>query len=125
VKTRYLRPLNELGDDGTIVLRGGPLESLLLLTDAARSLAVYGVGSISVLAPIDITVDELLQRPPLIRFAFVTVMTVGALRAIGLNVVPTGRDRHHYSIDLPALSEDVERLISAPHRATANPYYEW
>jgi hypothetical protein len=92
MKQRYMRPDAALDDDATIVLRGGELEVGLLRVDALRNFEVYNVYGISVFAVLDATIDELAQVAPLVRFAKLTVVRVGDLRAAGLRLDPTGRN---------------------------------
>ena len=71
-----------------------------------------------------VTIDELAQEPPLVRFESLTLMTVGAVRAAGLTLRPTGRNRLHHSIDFVDLAVGVARLLGSEHRTTLNPYHE-
>jgi hypothetical protein len=59
-----------------------------------------------------------------VRFAELTLMTVGALRARGLRLEPTGRNPRHYDIAFDDLDDGVAKLIRAEHRTVDNPYYE-
>ena len=42
--------------------------------------------------------DELAQQAPLVRFAELTVVTVGALRDVGVTLEPTGRNARHFTV---------------------------
>jgi hypothetical protein len=77
-----------------------------------------------VFAAAGVTVDELAQEQPLIRFEVLTLMTVGAIRAAGLLFRPTGRNRLHHSIDFEDLDDGIDRLLICEHRTTINPYHE-
>jgi hypothetical protein len=81
MKVRYVRPDDVLEDDEQMVVRGGVLVPELVRTDAARMFSVYGVYGISVFALRDVTLDELAQQPPLVRFRVLTLVTVGSIRA--------------------------------------------
>jgi hypothetical protein len=96
----------------------------VLRSDAQRNAAVYGSYGISVFAARDVTVDELAQQVPLIRFAELTVVTVRALRAAGLSLEPTGRNPRHFDITFDDLEDGIARLLRCEHRTFANPYHE-
>lgn len=81
MKQRFIRVGDELTDKVTVVVRGGELDPETLRKDALRNHAIYGTYGISVFAVRDLTLDELAQLPPLIRFERLVTMTVGALRA--------------------------------------------
>ena len=123
-KERYRRPGDTLDDDETVVIRGGELDRLLLRDDALRNHAIYGVFGISVFALRDTTVDELAQQTPMVRFETLTLITVGALRAAGLALEPTGRNPRHFDVVFDDLDLGVERLCGCEHRTIVNPYYE-
>jgi len=76
VKERFVRPGDELDDDEEIVLRGGRLAETIVWADAQRMHDVYGTFGISVFALRGVTIDELAQQAPLVRFAELTVVTV-------------------------------------------------
>jgi hypothetical protein len=124
MKQRFVRPGDELTDDTTVVVRGGELRRALLVEDASRAHAVYGVYAISVFAADGVTVDELVQTSPLVRFEQVTLMRVGAIRAAGLAIRPTGRNPLHHSIEFEELEAGVERLLRCESRTVLNPYHE-
>ncbi len=124
VKRRHLRIGDELSDATAVVVRGGLLDSTLLRDDALRNHSIYGTYGVSVFAVRDLTVDELMQLAPLIRFPHVTVVRVGALRAAGLRLEPTGRNPRHYDIAFDDLAEGVRRLCGCEHDVVANPYHE-
>jgi len=124
VKQRYVRASGELSDDTIVVVRGGELRRELLAEDARRAHAVYGVYAISVFAADGVTVDELVQTSPLVRFEAVTLMSVGSIRAAGLVLVPSGRNPLHHSIDVGDLDEGLDRLVGCDHRTVVNPYHE-
>lgn len=85
MKQRHVRVGDELDDDVTVVVRGGELDAELLHDDALRNYSIYGTYGISVFAVRDMTIDELAQHAPLVRFDRLTLMTVGTLRAAGVN----------------------------------------
>jgi hypothetical protein len=85
---------------------------------------VYGTYAVSVFAAHGVSVDELAQEPPLVRFEVLTLMTVGAIRAAGLRLVPSGRNPRHHSIDCDDLDDGVSRLLRCEHRVYVNPYHD-
>lgn len=124
MKQRYVRPDGDLTDETVVVVRGGVLDPALLAADARRAHAVYGVYAISVFAADGVSVDELAQEPPLVRFERLTWMTVGAIRRAGLALRPTGRNPRHHSIDFEDLDDGIGRLLGCEHRSTVNPYHQ-
>jgi len=124
VKRRYLRVGDELIDETVVVVRGGVLDPDQLQADALRNHAVYGTYGISVFAARDLTVDELMQLSPLVRFGRVTVVTAGVLLAAGLRLEPTGRNPRHYDITFADLDDGVRRLCGCEHQVVVNPYHE-
>ena len=89
-----------------------------------RAHVVYGVYAISVFAADSVTVDELAQAQPLVRFELLTLMTVGAIRAAGLMLRPTGRNRLHHSIEFDDLDDGIARLVGCESRTLTNPYHD-
>ena len=124
MKQRFVRIGDELDDDVTIVVRGGRLDRELLRADALRNQAIYGSFGISVFAARDLTVDELAQQPPLVRFAELTLVTVGALRQAGLRLEPTGRNPRHFDVSFDDLDHGIAQLELCEHRTIPNPYHE-
>lgn len=92
MKQRFIREGDELKDNSSVVVRGGPLDPEVITPDALRHHDIYGTYGISVFAIRDTTLDELAQQPPLIRFELLTVIVVGVLREAGLLLQPTGRN---------------------------------
>ena len=123
-KRRYLRSGDALGDADVVVVRGGELDADVLRADAQRYHAVYGSYGVSVLAARDLTVDELAQEPPLVRFRVLTLVQVGVLRAAGLRLDPTGRNPHHFTLAFDDLEDGIDRLRRCEHRLWPNPYHE-
>jgi hypothetical protein len=124
VKQRFLRPGDELRDDDVVVVRGGELDPEVLTADAERNHSIYGIYGISVFALRDVTLDELAQQPPLVRFERLTLMTVSTLRATQLRLEPTGRNPRHYDVTFDDLHDGVRRLCACEHRVVVNPYHE-
>jgi hypothetical protein len=124
MKQRYIRVGDELGDDVAVVVRGGRLDRDLLREDALRNHSIYGTYGISVFAVRDLSLDELAQQSPLIRFEELTVMTVGALRSAGLRLEATGRNPRHFDIGFDDLEAGVDRLVGCEHQTVVNPYHE-
>ncbi|MGH3266721.1 MAG: hypothetical protein ACRDNS_32590 [Trebonia sp.] len=124
MKQRFVRVGDELANDVTVVVRGGVLDPGLLRRDALRNYAIYATYGISVFAARDLTVDELAQQVPLVRFEQLTLVAVGALRAAGLRLEATGRNPRHFDIGFDDLDEGIARLLSCEHRIVINPYHE-
>jgi len=124
MKQRYIRVGDQLSDDVAVVVRGGTLDRQLLCEDALRNHAIYGTYGISVFAVRDLSLDELSQQSPLIRFEQLTIVTVGALRSAGLRLEATGRNPRHFDIGLDELEDGIGRLVSCEHQTVANPYHE-
>ncbi len=123
MKQRYIRPDGELRDDTVVVVRGGALLGERLAADAMRAFDVYGVYAISVFSADGVTVNDLAQVPPLVRFELLTIMNAGTIRAAGLRLVATGRHRHHHSIEFDDLEAGLARLLACEHRTQLNPYH--
>lgn len=119
-----MRVGDRLDDDDTIVIRGGRLEPAMLRADAERYQGIYGEFGISVFATRDATVDELAQEVPLVRFETLTLVRVGALRAAGFRLDPTGRNPRHFTAGFADLDRGVEALVSCEHVSWVNPYHE-
>jgi hypothetical protein len=124
MKQRFVRIGDELADDVSVVVRGGALDPVVLRADALRNHGIYGTYGISVFAVRDLTLDELAQLPPLVRFEQLATITVGALRALGLVLEPTGRNPRHYDVTFEDLEDGVSKLGNCDHQLVINPYYE-
>lgn len=110
--------------DVVVAVRGGELDPDLLRADAERYFVVYGTYGISVFAARGITVDELAQQPPLVRFAILTLVRVGVLRAAGFTLEATGRNPQHFTVVFDDLVAGVERFHGCEHQRWVNPYHE-
>lgn len=123
-KRRFLRERDDLRDRDTVVVRGGELNADVLRFDASRHHDIYGTYGISVFAVRDVTVDELAQEAPLVRFRLLTPMAAGTLRAAGLRLEPSGRNPRHFTIGFDDLDAGVARLCACDHRVLVNPYHD-
>ena len=83
--------------------------------------SIYGI---SVFAARDVTVDELAQQAPLVRFDRLSLLKVGDVLTAGMRLEPTGRNPHHYTVGFDDLENGVRRLASCPHRVVPNPYHD-
>lgn len=124
VKQRHIRSGETLADDAEVVIRGGDLDGEVIREDALRIFEIYGVYGISVFALRGATLDELAQQAPLVRFEQLALVTVGAIRAAGLDLEPTGRNPRHHTVVLSDLGESVDRLCGCERRLWPNPYHE-
>lgn len=123
MKARLIRPRDRLDDDEQVV-RGGDLDADIVRADARRMFSIYGVYGISVFAVRDVTLDELAQQPPLVRFERLALVTAGTIRTAGLSLEPTGRNRRHFTVVLPDLDRGVDARCSCERRLWINPYHE-
>ncbi len=122
MKQRLVR-IGDVLDDDAVVVRGGDLDGDVLRADALRNHQIYGTYGISVFAARGITVDELAQQPPLVRFGLLTIITAGVLRAAGLRLEATGRNPRHFDVSFDELDDGVARLLACEHREMVNPYH--
>lgn len=88
MKQRFIRVGDELTDDVAVVVRGGDLDPEILRDDALRNHEIYGTYGISVFAARGLTLDELAQQAPLVRFERLAIVTVGALLASAFVLSP-------------------------------------
>jgi hypothetical protein len=93
MKQRHIRSDSQLDDEAIIVLRGRTFGPGVVTRRCPAELRDLQRIRISVLNG---TIDELSQRPPLVRFAMLTVVRVGDLIAAGLRLEPTGRNPRQY-----------------------------
>lgn len=105
-------------------MRGGELDPAVLQQDARRNHEIYGVYGISVFAVRGMTLDEMAQQAPLVRFGRLTLVKAGVIRAAGLRLEPTGRNPRHFDITFDQLDEGVDRLCRCEHEVVVNPYHE-
>lgn len=124
MKQRHLRAGDQLADDEVIVVRGGALDRDRLREDATRYFSIYGTYGVSVFAARRVTVEELAQEPPLVRFDVLTLIRVGDLRVRGFRLEPTGRNDRHFTLAWDALEAGIERLVGCEHTTWHNPYHE-
>ena len=72
----------------------------------------------------DLTLDELAQQQPLVRFGTLTLVAVGELRAARLPLEATGRSPQHLTVVFDDLEAGIAALVNCVHRTFTNPYYE-
>ena len=124
MKLRRLREGDVLGDGDVVLVRGGDLDPDILRADAMRYHSIYGTYGISVFALRDVTVDELAQQVPLVRFDRLTLLTVWDVLAAGMRLEPTGRNPCHYTAGFDDLDDGVRRLVGCPHQVVPNAYHD-
>jgi len=124
VKLRRLREGDVLDDGGVVLVRGGELDPDVLRADALRYHGVYGSYGISVFAVRGVTLDELAQQVPLVRFALLTLIKVKDARRAGLRLEPTGRNPRHYTLGFDDLDEGIRQLTGCDHQVVPNAYYD-
>jgi hypothetical protein len=105
-----------------MVVRGGLLEITTLRADAEAAYERFGEHGISVFGAADEGALHELARTRVSAFEVLTLMTVGALRAAGLEPVPTFR-RPHFTILLPDLETDLLKLLACENEIWVNPYH--
>lgn len=111
-----------LADEALVGVRGGVPDKTHLRLDATLTFRRFGEYGISVLsapddASLDVIASTTLQRAPLL-----TLMRMGTLRAAGLEVRPTFR-RPHYTVMLPDLDADLDRLLACDNVVRGIPHY--
>jgi hypothetical protein len=123
MKLRKLRD-GAMPGAGVLLVRGGELDSEVLRADALRYHSVYGSYGISVFAIHGVTLDEMLQQVPLVRFERLALIRVASIIEAGLRLEPTGRNLFHYTIGFDDLRKGVLRLASCAHQIVPNPFYD-
>jgi hypothetical protein len=124
MKLRRLRDGDVLEDGDVVLVRGGDLDADILCTDAVRYHSIYGVYGISVFAVRDVSLDELAQQVPLVRFARLSLLKAGDVLAAGMRLEPTGRNPRHFTVGFDDLERGVQRLASCPHQVVPNAYHD-
>lgn len=124
MKLRRLRDDDVLENGDIGLVRGGDLDPDILRVDAVRYYSIYGVYGISVFAVRDVTVDELAQQVPLVRFDRLSLLKVGDVLAAGMRLEPTGRNPRHYTMSFDDLEDGVQRLVGCPRRVMPNTYHD-
>ena len=123
MRLRRLRDGDDLDDD-SLVVRGGELDPAVLRADALRYHGVYATYGISIFAVRGLSLDEMAQQVPLVRFQRLTLLTARDLTACHLYLEPTGRNPRHYTVRFDDLDEGVKALTSCDHQVMTNPYYD-
>jgi hypothetical protein len=98
-------------------VRGGELDPEVLRADGRRYHEVYGTYGISAFAVRGMTLDEMAQQVPLIRFRSLTLITAGELIRSGLRLEPTGRNPQHYTVGFDDLGQGVKVLTDCGIRS--------
>lgn len=116
------RRQEEIADDALVVVRGGHLDRARLRRDATLTFRRFGDYGVSVLAAPDHAALDLLAATTLQRERVLTLVRMGTLRAADLEVRPTFR-RPHYTVMLPDLEADLNRLVACDNEVRENPHY--
>ena len=124
MKLRRLRDGDVLENGDIVLVRGGVLDPEILRADAARYHSIYGVYGISVFAIRDVTVDELAQQVPLVRFDRLSLLKVSDVLTAGMRLEPTGRNPRHFTVSFDDLEDGMKRLASCPHQVMPNAYHD-
>jgi hypothetical protein len=123
VKLRRLRD-GDVFEDDVMLVRGGELDLDVLRADARRYHSVYGSYGISLFVIRGLTLEEMAQQAPLVRFGRLTLIKVTEIRMGGLRLEPTGRNPRHYTVGFDDLPVGVRRLADCEHRVVPNPYHD-
>ncbi len=106
-----------------MVVRGGDLSEQEIRRDALRTRRRFGgVRHLRARTPSERALDEI-AREVLVRFEVLTVLSAGVLRRSGLELRPTFR-RPHFTVMLPVLDEDVERLLRCENERRINVHFQ-
>ena len=124
MKLRRLREGAVLEDGETVLVRGGELDPEIIRADAQRYHGVYGSYGISVFAVRGVSLAEMAQRVPLVRFARLTLIKVAEVRRAELRVDATGRNPSHYTVGFDDLDQGVTRLVGCEYQVVSNPYHD-
>jgi hypothetical protein len=124
MKLRRLRDGDVLENGDIVLVRGGDLDADILRADAARYYSIYGVYGISVFAVRSVTVDELAQQVPLVRFDRLSLLKVRDVLAAGMRLEPTGRNSRHFTVSFDDLEDGMQRLVGCPHQVIPNTYHD-
>jgi hypothetical protein len=124
VKLRRLREGDVLDDGGVELVRGGGLDPEVLRADALRYHGIYGSYGISVFAVRGLTLEEMAQQVPLVRFDHLTLIRVASIIMAGLRLEPTGRNPRHYTVGFDDLDKGVQRIAICGHQIVPNPYHD-
>ena len=122
MKLRRLRDGDSV-DGSTLLVRGGELDPQTLRADATRYFTVYGCYGISVFALRGLSLDELAQQVPLVRFSRLTVIRAQRIIEAKLRLEPTGRNPDHFTVSFDDLEEGIKALTGCDSQVTANPYF--
>ncbi len=123
MKLRRLRDGDVLENGDIVLVRGGDLDPDILRADAARYYSIYGVYGISVFAVHDVTIDELAQQVPLVRFDRLSLLKVRDVLGGGMRLEPTSRNPRHYTVTFDDVEASVKRLASCPRQVMLNAYH--
>ena len=124
MKLRRLREGDVLDDGDIVLVRGGELDLAVLRTDALRYHGVYGSYGVSVFAVRGVTLDEIAQQVPLVRFDRLTLIRARSIFMAKLRLEPTGRNPLHFTVGFDDLDEGVRRLGRCEHQVMPNPYHD-
>ncbi len=118
----YRRRHEDVADDAVVVVRGGLLDRARLTLDATLAFRRFGEYGVSVLAAADEAALDVIASSTLQREPVLTLMRMGTFRAAGLEVRPTFR-RPHFTVMLPDLDADIDRLVACDNVVRDNRYY--
>lgn len=131
-RVRVLREEPLLAGDEEVI-RGGPLSSDVLRTNAEANFRLFGFYGLSVFCASGIWSRDRILGEHLRRFSVASIPRVDDLRELGLKVLLTGREPHGDIVGLlttgipgesPGERESlVAAVASARHHVVSNPYF--
>ena len=71
-----------------------------------------------------LSLEEMAQQVPLVRFHRMTIITARELAGYGLRLEPTGRNPRHYTVAFDDLEQGVKALTSCAREVVTNPYHD-
>ena len=119
-----VKGVDDVLEGDTRLVRGGELDPDILRADAQRYYDVYASYGISVFAVRSLSLEEMAQQVPLVRFRRITIITARELAGPGLRLEPTGRNPRHYTVSFENLEQGVKALTSCAHEVVTNPYHD-
>ena len=106
-------------------MRGGELEARTFCEPTLeRYYDIYATYGISVFAVRGLSLEEMAQQVPLVRFGRMTIIIARELAGCGLRLEPTGRNPCHYTAGFDDLERGVKALASCAREVVTNPYHD-
>jgi hypothetical protein len=71
-----------------------------------------------------LTLEEMAQQVPLVRFDHLTLIRVASIIRAGLRLEPTGRNPRHYTVGFDDLDKGVQQIAICGHQVVPNLYHD-